>query len=1338
MTPFITKKHPKWVMVFLALILIFIPLFNAPASYAAEGTPSSEIPVISSEIDPATVTSSTYGAQDPLAPQNLRVVQDTITATEATIQWDYDKNNPQHTFEIDVWNAVDDAWYTWGNGGSRTLDNLKPNTTYKLYITWYERPSQGPDQRHKSNVVEFTTLDGDVKPPKTSAPQNLRLVDVTHNQATFEWDFLKGDKNDIDVWNADTGAYITWGNLTTHAVTGLSPETTYRIYITWYDHRPSKDMKSNILEFTTTADQTVYEQAPIAPPSYLKVTDISEEAVTLHWGESSGATGYELYIDDNKVETLDTVTSVTYSLDPTANRNYIFEVTAVKPLETSAKSNAVKLKWGELAKPEGLQVVSSTRSTAALGWAPVPGATGYHIYQDGTKIQTSNESRFLAAGLQEGKSYSYQIEAFNRLWTSPISEEVTVVPGSNYNNITYYTSWSALPSERNFYPSDIDVSQVTHINYAFADLCWKKFGSTVRACEDPNIPLQDRYVYDGEMIIGDPENDFKNIQAFEVIKAANPHMKLMISVGGWSWSNNFSNMAKTEETRRAFANSAVDFLREYNFDGLDIDWEYPVEGGEDDNSRGPEDTENFTLLMKTVREALDAAGSEDGKYYLLTIASGQGDNFVKNADLANSVQYLDFINIMTYDYSGSWETLGHHNAPLFYDKEHPKAASSAPRNHVLGGLLGHLNGGVPTHKLIAGVPYYGKGWDDCPPTGQYQTCKGGSSLKTWEAGVFDFSDLENNYIDKNGYKRYWNESAKVPYLYNDQNKVFITYNDKNTMKYTASIVKSLDIAGVMSWDISGDRNKTLTTQLIHDLPIDGKVNTSALLAPANLSKVSVGASSIQVKWDAVAGATGYEVYVNNALSGSVTENSYTVNGLSSLTNYKIHVLAVDRTGDEINRVSNASNLLSVTTSNNGSGGSDGSGGSGGPGGPGGPGSPTPSTPQPPKAKDQLEAKVTLHGDKAVVTLPTAAAVNSINLSDSFNFQIHVGAGAKQAEVEIPQEIIAAIAKKGAKASLSIIVNGTEYRIPASLITVPGPVKVSMVSPAADDAANVEKLINGREVLATPLLFKLEQINADKTTTELKTFGKTHVSEFVTVDAKKINIKRATGVVYIPGTHELRSVPTLFKVNPDGTVTVEIKKTGSGIYVLLQQDIRFTDAIPSWAREDVAQAAAKLIVSGESNGTFSGNQPITRAEIISIVVKALGILPDDSYSNFKDVNPKSSYAREIAAARAAGLVKGRSGDIFDPNSLITREELAVMLSNVLDYAGKKNEASQGLLNRFKDHAKVSSYAKSSVAFVVEQKIMQGVSASKLDPQSHVTKAQTVVTVMRLLRAVGLSN
>ncbi|KOP66388.1 glycoside hydrolase [Bacillus sp. FJAT-18019] len=1254
-----TKKHPKWVLWLLTLALIITPLVGAPASYAAESTPSTDI---STEI-PTEVPTDISTANPDIKPQ-------TVTSS-----------------------------------------------TYKSLTS-----AQDP-----------------------LAPQNLQVESVSHNMMKFKWDFRSDpDNNNIQIWDADTDGNLTWGNYWTRAVTKLTPETTYRIYITWNED-VKREHKSNVIEFTTTKDESEYKDAPLTPPSFLKIQEVTEDSVTLNWGSSPGAEAYDIYVNGAwKGGVWDSsVTTTTYG-PLNVGETYTFKVGAQRSVDgavdASANSNAVTIKWGELAQPKGLQKVTSTRSTVSLGWAPVPGATSYDIYQDGVKIGSSNESRFVVTALEEGKSYSYKVVGYNSLWTSPESESVSVVPGSNYNNVTYYTSWSASTTDRNLHPGDLNVSQLTHINYAFADICWKKYGSGSRACEDPTIPAQNRYVHDGEIVIGDTTFDFQNFKAFESVKASNPHLKLMVSVGGWTWSGNFSNIAMTEETRRAFANSAVNFLRNYNLDGLDVDWEYPVEGGDEKNSYSPKDKENFTLLMKAVREALDAAGSEDGKYYLLSIASWQSDKFIVNADIPNSVQYLDFVNIMTYDYSGKGDSLGHHNAPLFYDKN--LTTSSAPRNHVLGGLLSHLNGGVPTYKLNAGVPYYGKGWDDCLPTGQYQACSGGTSLKTWEASLFDFSDLENNYIDKNGYKRYWNEAAKVPYLYNDQNKVFITYNDKNTMVYTASIVKSLDIAGVMSWDISGDRNLTLTSQLVKDLPINGKVNTSALGAPANLSLVSVGSSSLKVKWDAVDGATDYEVYVNNALSGSPKDNSYTINGLNASTDYKIHVLAVDRAGDEIHRVSNASNVLSAATSGVSSGGTDGesggSSGSGGSGGSGSTGSPAPSTPQPPKAKDQLDVKVDLKGDKAVVSVPVVAAVNNINQSDFTNFQIHAGANAKQAEVEIPQEIIAALAKKGAEASLSILVNGTEYRIPASLIKDSGKVKVSIVAPGEADAASVTSLLKGKEALTSPLLFKLEQVNADKTTTELKHFGKSYVSEFVTVDAKKINTKHAFGVVYIPGTNELRSVPTLFKVNADGTVTVEIKKTGSGIYALIQQDIQFKDAIPSWAREDVAQAAAKLLVSGDNANIFGGNKHITRAEIISIVVKGLGILPDDGYANFKDVDAKTQYSREIAAAKAAGLVKGRSGDTFDPNTLITREELATILSNALEYAGKKNGANQGVLNKFKDNASVSSYAKSAVAFVVDQKILQGVSATKLDPQSNVTKAQTVVTVMRLLRAAGLSN
>ncbi|MBB3110051.1 GH18 family chitinase [Paenibacillus phyllosphaerae] len=678
-------------------------------------------------------------------------------------------------------------------------------------------------------------------PAKPQAPQNLRIADpsdVTHNKATFTWDMIGNDTdpqdaNDIQVYNADTGGWLAWGNRWTRAVTGLDPNKTYRIYITWNGSSPSDvNNRSNVVEFTTTADTSEYKDAPLAPPSYLKVTALSDNSVTLSWGASPNATGYDVYMNGGWMGGTWSNDSTTfmYTLPGEskfeAGKTYKFEVGAQNPPNPVSKnSNPVILTWGELPAPQGLQVVSATRNTASLGWAPVPGALGYEVYRDGKKAGDTVTNHYVAEELEEGTTYSFAVVALNNLWTSAASESVQVVPGANYNNVTYYMSWAI--GARQYQPSDMPVADLTHILYAFADVCWKKFGSDGKACQTDQVPLQNRYVYDGEVVIGDQENDLKTMAEVTAIRDANPHLKVLTSVGGWSWSNNFSNVAKTEVTRRTFANSIVDYIRTYKMDGIDIDWEYPVEGGEESNSRDPEDTVNFPKLMKTVREALDAAGSVDGKYYLLTIASGQGDNFVRNADLGHASQYLDFINIMTYDYAGSWETLANHNAPLYFDPAHPRAATSAPRNNVNGGVLGHLQGGVPNYKLVVGVPFYGKGWQGCP-SGEYATCERGSEIGTWEAGIFDFTDVEENYLTDAKYVHTWNEAAKVSSLYSEEDGIFITYNDETTMKYMASMVRKLDIAGTMSWDISADRNLKLNSELAKGLPIDGHVNADAL------------------------------------------------------------------------------------------------------------------------------------------------------------------------------------------------------------------------------------------------------------------------------------------------------------------------------------------------------------------------------------------------------------------------------------------------------------------------------------------------------------------------------
>ncbi|MCM3786100.1 glycosyl hydrolase family 18 protein [Neobacillus mesonae] len=507
----------------------------------------------------------------------------------------------------------------------------------------------------------------------------------------------------------------------------------------------------------------------------------------------------------------------------------------------------------------------------------------------------------------------------------------------SYKIVGYYPAWAAYG--RNYNVSDIDPTKVTHINYAFADICWNGIhgnpdptgpNPATWSCQDekgqaisvPNgtIVLGDPWIDTGKQFAGDTWDQpyAGNINQLHKLKQINPNLKTIISVGGWTWSNRFSDVAATPETRETFANSAVDFLRKYNFDGVDLDWEYPVSGGLDGNSKRPQDKQNYTLLLSKIREKLDAAEAADGKEYVLTIASGASPSFVANTELANIASIVDWINIMTYDFNGAWQKISAHNAPLNYDSAAAAAGiPNADTFNAAAGAQGHLNAGVPAGKLVLGVPFYGRGWDGCAQTnnGQYQTCSGGSTVGTWEAGSFDFYDLEANYINKNGYTRYWNDTAKVPYLYNSSNKRFISYDDAESIGYKTAYIKSKGLGGAMFWELSGDRNRTLQNKLKSDLSAGGTTppaDTTAPSVPGNVRSTAVTASSVALAWNASTdniGVTGYNVYNGANLAAAVTGTSTVISGLTPDTTYTFTVRARDAAGN----ISAASSALSVKT-----------------------------------------------------------------------------------------------------------------------------------------------------------------------------------------------------------------------------------------------------------------------------------------------------------------------------------------------------------------------------------------------------------------------------------------
>lgn len=351
--------------------------------------------------------------------------------------------------------------------------------------------------------------------------------------------------------------------------------------------------------------------------------------------------------------------------------------------------------------------------------------------------------------------------------------------------VGYYTSWSIYGRE--YFVTDIPADKLTHLNYAFANIS-----------DEGECLIGDSWADIEIAFEGDAEDaPFKgNFNQLKLLKEKNPNLKTLISVGGWTWSRLFSDVAESEESRQKFAASCVKFMKDYGFDGLDIDWEYPTGGGDPTNHESPEDPENFILLMEELRKQLDEAGEADGTHYLLTIAASSR---AAGIDWARVHPYLDWINVMTYDFAGGWSAVTGFNAPLFDSTDTPPEGGSADTS-----LQAYLEAGVPADKLVLGMPFYAKGWKGVGSDGNglHQAPEGVSEEGTWEPGTFDFDDVTENYMPN--MTRYWDENAKVPWLYNEETGLMITYDDVESATAKAEYVKENGFGGIMFWELSAD------------------------------------------------------------------------------------------------------------------------------------------------------------------------------------------------------------------------------------------------------------------------------------------------------------------------------------------------------------------------------------------------------------------------------------------------------------------------------------------------------------------------------------------------------
>ncbi|MGM0376345.1 MAG: glycoside hydrolase family 18 protein [Bacteroidota bacterium] len=335
------------------------------------------------------------------------------------------------------------------------------------------------------------------------------------------------------------------------------------------------------------------------------------------------------------------------------------------------------------------------------------------------------------------------------------------------------------PGERVISPDEVDATKLTHINFAFSR------------------------IEDGRLVEG-YETDSANYVVLNKLKANNPSLKILVSVGGWGWSDGFSDMALTPESRERFIKSAVRFLKKHDIDGLDLDWEYPGLPGAGNVHRG-EDKENFTLLLKECREALDTMSGK--KDYLLTIAAAAQQEYLDNTEMGEAARYLDFVNLMTYDMTGEWDDTTGHHAGLFSSSHYEDGASVAKTIRMFRDV------GVPSDKMVVGVPFYGRGWSRVPAenNGIGQPGEGIGDVRFW------YEDIVKEFIPDPDYESLWDESAQAPYLYSRTDSVFITYENPRSIARKCRFIEENDLKGAMFWQYFTDQDEELLSAIYNGL-----------------------------------------------------------------------------------------------------------------------------------------------------------------------------------------------------------------------------------------------------------------------------------------------------------------------------------------------------------------------------------------------------------------------------------------------------------------------------------------------------------------------------------------
>jgi chitinase len=469
---------------------------------------------------------------------------------------------------------------------------------------------------------------------------------------------------------------------------------------------------------------------------------------------------------------------------------------------------------------------------------------------------------------------------------------------NNLRNVMYYGDWSIWGGQGNFMPSGIPADQLTHINFAFLDFD-----------ADGTLKFTDKDAAVGAPV-GMPGVQWGAanagiLSALQDVRKANPNLRLGVSLGGWSKSADFSDMAANPTARANFVSNVMKFIKYTNMDFVDLDWEYPnsvrigdaVDNTQDEGTphAKPADKQNYITLLQDLRDALDDQGDDLDRYYELSVALPASINTLElGVDVDALFDVVDFANMMTYDLHGAWDTTSGHHTSLYTNPADPNADLGLSVNDSVNYLLSE---GAPANKIVIGAAFYSRGWEkvendfedangnkilpnlpglfgtalaenrdaDASPT---RGADNEAPIKLGEGGraggVWGYGAMDKLYAAYPGLQYYWDDAAKAPYLYNESTGAFFTFENKDSVEAKAEYVLDKGLGGMISWMQSNDKVTTVPGRR-DELT---KAIKEALFGSADLQAYHVSAPELDVD----VAVTTYSDSIGNGYEFAITNN----------------------------------------------------------------------------------------------------------------------------------------------------------------------------------------------------------------------------------------------------------------------------------------------------------------------------------------------------------------------------------------------------------------------------------------------------------------------------------